>query len=128
MAEEHRDYLCFFWLQEFNFDKNIILRFKRIVFGLTCSPFLLNATVKLHLEKFSLIDSFKKFIKKLLLNLYVDDLNSFDNIKDATDFYKVKKNCLAGGNFILYKWATNCNEPIVMTLQICNHIHRCTKQ
>ena len=91
MAEEHRDYLCFFWLQEFNFDKNIILRFKRIVFGLTCSPFLLNATVKLHLEKFSLIDSFKKFIKKLLLNLYVDDLNSFDNIKDATDFYKVKK-------------------------------------
>ena len=52
IAEEHRDYLRFIWLQEFNFDENIILPFKRIVFRLTCSPFLLNATVKLHLEKF----------------------------------------------------------------------------
>ena len=52
IAEEYRDYLRFIWLQEFNFDENIILHFKIIVFGLTCSPFLLNATVKLHLEKF----------------------------------------------------------------------------
>ena len=87
------------------------MRFKRIVFGLTCSLFLLNATVKLHLEKFLSIDSFKIFIEKLLLNLYVDDLNnSFDNIKDAIEFYKVSKKCLADGNFILHKWATNCEE------------------
>ena len=87
IAEEHRDCLCFIWLQEFNLDENIILHFKRIVFGLTCNPFLLNTTVKLHLEKFLSIDSFKKLIEKLLLKLYVDDLNnSFDNIKDAIDF------------------------------------------
>ena len=86
-AEEHRDYLCFIWLQEFNLDENVILHFKRIVFGLTCSPFFLNAAVKLHLEKFLFIDSFKKLIEKLLLNPYVGDLNnSFDNIKDVTDF------------------------------------------
>ena len=104
IAEEHRDYLRFIWHQEFNLNENIILRFKRIVFRLTCSPFLLNATVKLHLEKFLSIDSLKKFIEKLLLNLYVDDLhNSFDNIKDAIDFYKVSKKCLADGNFILHK-------------------------
>ena len=48
---------------------------------------------------------------KNLLNRYVDDLNnSFDNIKDAIDFYKVSKKCLADGNFILHKWATNCDE------------------
>ena len=101
IAEEHRDFLHFIWHQEFNLDENIILCFKRTVFGLTCSPFLLNATVKLHLEKFLSIDSFKIFIEKLLLNLYVDDLNnSFDNIKDAIEFYKVSKKCLADGNFI----------------------------
>ena len=87
------------------------MRFKRIVFGLTCSQFLLNATVKLHLEKFLSIDSFKKFFKKLLLNLYVDNLNNtFDNIKDAIESYQVSKKCLADGSFILHKWATNCEE------------------
>ena len=102
IAQENRDYLRFIWLQEFNLDENIILYFKRIVFGLTCSPFLLNATVKLHLEKFLSIESFKTFIKKLLLNLFVDDLsNSFDNIKDVINFY---------GNFILHKRKINCHE------------------
>ena len=54
---------------------------------------------------------FKTFIEKLLLNLYVDDLNNnFDIIKDVIEFYKVSKKCLVNGNFILHKWATNCEE------------------
>ena len=102
IAEEYRDYLRFIWFRESDLDENFILRFKRIVFGLTCSPFLLNATVKLHLEKFLSIESFKTFIEKLLLNLSVDDLsNSSDNIKDVINFY---------GNFILHKWKINCHE------------------
>ena len=87
------------------------MRFKKVVFGLTCSPFLLNAAVKLHLEKVLSIDSFKKFIEKLLLNLHVDDFNnSFDNIKDVIKFYEVSKKYLTDANFILHKWATNCEE------------------
>ena len=77
IVEEHRDYRIkhrFIWLQEFNLDENIILCFERVVFELSCSPFLLNATVK---------SSFGK----VLLNRYADDLNkSFDNIKDAKYF------------------------------------------
>ena len=54
---------------------------------------------------------FKTFIEKLLLNLYVDDLNNnFDIIKDVIEFYEVSKKCLVDGNFILHKWATNCEE------------------
>ena len=84
---------------------------KRIVFGLACSPFLLNVTVKLHLKKFLPIDSFKFFFEKLLLNPNVHDLNnSFDNMKGSTDFYKVSIKCLADGNFILHNWGTNCDE------------------
>ena len=65
---KHRDYLHSIWYQEFNLNENIILPFKRIVLRLTCSPYLLNATVKLHLEKFLPTDSFKKFIEKQLLS------------------------------------------------------------
>ena len=36
--------------------------------------------------------------------------NSFNNIKDAIDFSKDSKKCLADGNFILHKWATNCDK------------------
>ena len=67
-TRKHRDYLHSIWYQEFNLDENIIFPFKRIVLRLTCSPFLLNATVKLHLEKFLPTDSFKKFIEKQLLS------------------------------------------------------------
>ena len=36
--------------------------------------------------------------------------NSFNNIKNSIDFYKDSEKCLADGNFILHKWATNCDE------------------
>ena len=62
-VEEHRDYLRFVWFREFNLDEDIILHCKRIVFGLTCSPTLLNSTVKCHLEKFLSVDSFKNLSK-----------------------------------------------------------------
>ena len=71
IAEEHRDYLRFIWLQEFNLDKIVILRFKRIVFGLTCTPFLLNATIKLHLEKFLSTDGSKNLSKNCYLFIYL---------------------------------------------------------
>ena len=68
------------------------------------------------------IDRSKKFIEKLLLNLYVNDLgNIFDNIKDAIDFYKFSKNCLADGNFILHNWATKCDK--LRDFVNTHHIH-----
>ena len=62
-------------------------------------------------KRFFLIGNFKKFIKKLLLNLHVDNLNSsYESIKDAIEFYKVLERCLADGNIYLHKWATVCDE------------------
>ena len=111
--ENHRDFLRFIWFDNVlsNNPSYVLLRFARVVFGLTCSPFLLNGTLKVHLEKFIPIESYSKFIQQLLLNLYVDDLsNSFNDVEDSFKFYEVSKKCLAQASFKLYKCATNNDE------------------
>ena len=71
VAEEDRDYLRFLW---YNTDgKLIVYRFKRVPFGLRCSSFLLNATIKYHMDL-----QLKGSNDPCLLNLlnksnYVDD-------------------------------------------------------
>ena len=70
----------------------VILRFARVAFGLTSSPFLLSATIKHHLEKYLHLAEFTKIIQKLILNLYVDDsTNTFNRVEDAIQFYKNRK-------------------------------------
>ena len=55
MAEKDQDVLRFLWVDDVMKDppKIRILRFARVVFGVSSSPFLLNATIKNHLEQFS---------------------------------------------------------------------------
>ena len=54
IRNEDRDYLRFLWYNDpFSTQPNIIiLRFLCIVFGIISSPFLLNATIKYHLERY----------------------------------------------------------------------------
>ena len=86
----------------------ISLRFTRVLFGLTCSRFLLNGTIKSHLLKYTQLTGIKKFVEKLLHNLYVDDsVNSFDKLNQCLKFYKVSKSCLADAGFDLRKWKSN---------------------
>lgn len=51
-----------------------IKRFTRLVFGVSSSPFLLNATLKYHQNKYAVSDP--EFMKKILKALYVDDLST----------------------------------------------------
>ena len=51
--EKDRDCLKFLWVED-PFDDNsriVIFRFCRVVFGVNCSPFLLNGTLRTHLQK-----------------------------------------------------------------------------
>ena len=86
VISEHRDYLRFMWFDD-TFKRHpelISLRFTRVLFGLTCSPFLLNGTVKSHLLKYIQFTAIKEFVGKLLHNIYVDDsVNSFDKLNDC---------------------------------------------
>ena len=51
IREEHQDYLRFLWYDDVN-SKNprvIVFKFLRVLFGLTCSPFILNGTISTHM-------------------------------------------------------------------------------
>ena len=52
VADPDRDYLRFLWIDDISKEQPEIqvLRFARVVFGVTLSPFLLNGTIKYHLE------------------------------------------------------------------------------
>ena len=64
----------------------IILCFLRVVFGIISSPFLLNATVKNHLERY--LNYAKNFVETFLNDLYVDDSKpGLFNVKEEYNFY-----------------------------------------
>ena len=78
------------------------------MFGLTSSPFLLNATLQHHLSKYLPIADISVYIEKLMRDLYVDDsTNSFDEVHECQRFFEISKACLAVASFNLRKWATD---------------------
>ena len=108
VAEDDRDALRFLWFDDpFSEDpKIIVLRFAPVAFGLSSSPFLLNATLKHHILKYESEDP--EFVKELLQSLYVDDIISGDSDDNgAYELYIKTKSRLAEGGFNARKFATN---------------------
>ena len=99
-----RDCLRFLWVEN-PFDDNcpiVIFRFCHVVFGVNCSPFLLNATFRIHLQKYELDDP--EFVAKMLSSLYVDDLVSGGkNMERVKGLYDHASKRLAEGGFRLRK-------------------------
>ena len=71
--------------------KIVIYRFLRVIFGLTSSPFLLNATIRHQLSQY--IQFERNFVEKFLEDLYVDDTTSgTKSVEEGKEFYvKAKK-------------------------------------
>ena len=69
--KSHEDYLRFLWFGDINSENPVIdrYRFYRILFGATCSQFLLNATIGKHVSKYEKIDA--EFARKLRNHFYV---------------------------------------------------------
>ena len=67
----HRDYRRFLRYENME-NPNLmnIYRFTRLVFGLICSPFILNATVKVHIQNF-INDETVRILTQFLRDLYV---------------------------------------------------------
>ena len=91
------DVLRFLWVKEGSDEitpKVKIFLFKRVVFGVASSPFLLNATVRHHLE--SNIESYPSTVTKLLRSIYVDDMICGDSNEEETyELYSESRTYLA---------------------------------
>ncbi|KAL9975369.1 hypothetical protein ACROYT_G012524 [Oculina patagonica] len=108
---EERDLLRFLWIDDINSSNPevITLRFTRLVFGLVCSPFILNVTLRNHLSKYENIDP--SFVDTVVRALYVDDFASGkDTVKDSFELYRKLKLRFGEGGFNMRKWASNSQE------------------
>ena len=108
ISDEHKDFLRFLWydVRKPDSDEICVYRFLRVVFGLTSSPFLLNATVRHHLKGYLVNE--KEFVEKFLEDLYVDDSNTGVNtVEEGKRFYHLAKQILSEAGLHLRKWITN---------------------
>ena len=101
---EDRDLLCFLWVKDINVDNPeiITLRFTRLVFGLIGSPFVLNATIRYHMEKYR--DSDPAFVDNVKNSTYIDDYaSSTASEGEAFELYKKLKSRFKEGGFNMRK-------------------------
>ena len=86
-----------------------MLRFTRVVFGLTSSPFILNATLKHHVTQYANVDP--DFVNEVMRSLYVDDFASGSrDVKSALQLSTKVKTRLTDGGFNMRKWTSNSQE------------------
>ena len=108
VSEKDRDAQRILWVDDINKETPDIckFRFTRVVFGVTSSPFLLNATIQHHLKKYE--SSHKELVENLLQSIYVDDIVSgVQDDRDALLMYKQSKSLFKAGGFNLRKFVTN---------------------
>ena len=108
VSPSDRDSLRFLWTEDpYAEDLKIQkLRFARVVFGVSCSPFLLNATLRHHVEKYR--TSHPELVNILTESTYVDDvIFGADTESEAYELYRSSKEVLSHGQFNLRKFVTN---------------------
>lgn len=71
ITEKDRAYLKFMWFEGGDSQKQITLQHRNVVFGISCSPYLVGATLELHLKKVP--EHFEKTASKLLESFYIDN-------------------------------------------------------
>ena len=108
VQKENQDVLRFLWVKDLKSDalEVTILRFTRVVFGVSASPFLLNANIKHHTERYSI--EYPKLVNLFMRSIYVDDVSyGADDEDTAFELYMMSKEILAKGGFNLSKFVTN---------------------
>ena len=116
IQEFERDVTRFLWLRDVSEtdvskDNLIVYRFCRVPFGLVCSPFLLGATLKFHLQKEGTPLSLN-----IMDNIYVDNvLIGADNVEEACSIYHEAKEMFKRASMNLREWNSN-SDPFLNTL------------
>ena len=106
VEESDRDMLRFLWVKDIKQEppEFIVYQFKCVVFGVSSSPFLLNANVRFHLEKY--LKTHEVQVRQLLYSTYVDDIIAGGETEEAFELYVQSKQIFQGG-FNSRKFLTN---------------------
>ena len=101
VRKEDVDYHRFLW----EFEGRVrVMRLLRVPFGNKSSPFILNATIKHHLENYEP----SRVVNELNTNLYVDDwLTGADSEVEARDMVKEASGIMKDAGMTLTKWGSN---------------------
>ena len=112
-----RDSLRFLWVSSLDSETQDIevYRYNRVVFGGNSSPFLLNAVLKYHLEKFK--DEDPEFGAKMIEGFFVDDLVvGAETVEEAFTLYIKTRDRMKEGGFILRKWKS-CESALLHKIE-----------
>jgi hypothetical protein len=101
LSEKDRDVHRFLWVVD---NQVRMFRFVRVTFGVNCSPFLLNASIKHHLGLYTE----STVVQELKENLYVDDwLSGADREEEVQSLYQSAQSIMADAGMTLAKWNSN---------------------
>ncbi|KAL7304673.1 hypothetical protein TKK_0002917 [Trichogramma kaykai] len=103
-----RDVLKFLWWKKDSPHETIVYRHRRVVFGVNSSPFLLGATIKLHLDnalKNFTSNEEEEIIKKLKKSFYVDNcVASVQPPEEESKFRSTATEVMLHAGFDLRGW------------------------
>lgn len=108
VSKKDGDVLHFPWIGDVTSDEPPVhvLRFTRVTFSVTSSPFLLNATIEHHLNKFS--SSYPELVELLKRSIYVDDVvTGAESEEAAYQAYLDSRSILKAGRFNLRKFISS---------------------
>ena len=76
VSKHDRDSLCFLWTRDLTSDNLELATYRStsVVFGVSSSPFLVNATATIHHHMSSYTETDSVFVKKFLLPIYADNV------------------------------------------------------
>ena len=111
IQERERDVTRFLWLRDVHLTTTsksnlVVYRFCRVPFGLICSPFLLGATLKFHLQ-----NEGTPLALNILNNMYVDNiLMGTDSVEEANCIYQKARIIFKKASMNLRQWNSNSEE------------------
>ncbi|UYV73278.1 hypothetical protein LAZ67_10002447 [Cordylochernes scorpioides] len=109
IEESERNYLRFLWWEEESDRELIAYRHKRLVFGLNCSPFVLNAVIEYHLQ--SIRGTLVQWAKILAQSFYMDNcITSLETKQEVQEFQKAAIEIMDRAKMDLREWEYSLEE------------------